>query len=191
MVRGGADSALPEHCKSVVKLPRFESLTRHYLHRRSLPGRRKTRSSLKSRGRSSPEAEGCERFPHLSRYGCGQTPSRVGSRLDHIGQRHARVPGHPVRHAMSKIVKGPVRAQGGVGAAKHHPSRVEGQSPQRATRRPPQRLVPTGRDQTVHPRLIQPEPHERVRRRGQLLKHAGSLSHHRDQLLAPDRRQRP
>ena len=67
----------------------------------------------------------------------------------HVGQRHLRVPRHPIRRRMPKIVQRPVRPQRGVGPGEHRPGRVIGQRPQRFPQRPPQRLVPAGRHQTV------------------------------------------
>jgi hypothetical protein len=51
------------------------------------------------------------------------------------------------------------------------------------TSSPPQRLIPAGRHQPGHLRLIQPQPHERIRGRGQLLRRPYPLADHRDQLL--------
>ena len=54
---------------------------------------------------------------------------------------------------------------------------------ERAAQRPPQRVVRPGRDQAVQLRLIQPQPHERVRGGRQLLQVPCPLADHRDQLL--------
>ena len=62
-------------------------------------------------------------------------------------------------------------------------SGVIGQRPERAPPRPPQRLIEAARHQALHLRLIQPQPHERVRRRRKLLHQPGPLADHRDQLL--------
>ena len=59
-----------------------------------------------------------------------------------------------------------------------------GQRPERAAQRPPQRLVLPRRHQPGHLRLIQPQPHERIRRGRDRLQRPGPLADHRDQLLA-------
>ena len=66
----------------------------------------------------------------------------------------------------------------------HPVHRVVGQRPHRPAQRPPQRLAAPGRDQPVHLRLVEPQPHERVRRGGQLLQLPGALAGHSDQLTA-------
>ena len=60
---------------------------------------------------------------------------------------------------------------------------VVAQRPERAAQRPPQRVIRPGRDQAVHLRLIQPQPHERIRGSWQLLQMPRPLADHRDQLL--------
>ena len=70
---------------------------------------------------------------------------------------------------MTKILQGPVRAQDGAGPGEHGPGRIVGQRPERPPQRPPQRLIPASGHQAGHLRLIQPQPHERIRGRGQLL----------------------
>lgn len=102
----------------------------------------------------------------------------------HIGQRHVRIPGHPIRSGMAKIMQGPVRTQPGARPGKLPMRRVIGQRPERTPPRPPQRLIPTGRHQAVDLGLVEPQPHERVRRRRQLLQRPGALPHHCDQLPA-------
>ena len=47
-----------------------------------------------------------------------------------------------------------------------------------------ERLVPAGRHQPGQLRLIQPQPHERIRRGRQRLQRPGALADHCDQLLA-------
>ena len=82
----------------------------------------------------------------------------------HVGQRHGRIPGHPVCGSMTQVVKRPVRAEQGAGADEHRPGRVISQRAERAPERPPQRLVPARRNQAVHLRLVEAQPHERIRR---------------------------
>ena len=100
-----------------------------------------------------------------------------------VGQRHGRVAGHPVGRRMTQVMQGPVRAHRRAGPREHQPGRIVGQCPERTPQRPPQRLIPPGGDQPVHLRLIQPQPHESIRRRRQLLQLPCPLADHRDQLL--------
>ena len=80
---------------------------------------------------------------------------------------------------MTKIVKRIVRFE----PAEHPIGGVVGQRPERSPQCPPQRVVGLGRDQAARLRLIQPQPHERVRRGRHLLDRPRTLAHHRDQLL--------
>ena len=84
---------------------------------------------------------------------------------------------------MPQIMQGPVRPQRRVGAGEHQPGRVITQRPPRPPQRPPQRLIPASGHQPPDLLLIQPQPHERVRRGGQLLQRTRPLADHGDQLL--------
>jgi hypothetical protein len=101
-----------------------------------------------------------------------------------VGQRQLRIAGHPVGGGMSQVVQGPVGAQRGGGPAEHRPRRVVGQGPQRPAPGPPQRVVAPGRQRLVALALVEPQPHERIRGRRQLLQRSRPLADHRDQLLA-------
>ena len=74
-----------------------------------------------------------------------------------------RVTGHPVSRRMTQVMQGPIRAQSRVRPGEHRPGRIVGQRPERPPQRPPQRLIPASRHQAGHLRLIQPQPHERIR----------------------------
>ena len=80
-------------------------------------------------------------------------------------------------------MKGPVRSQHRAGPGEHAVRGVISQRPERAPQRPPQRLIQAARHQALHLRLIQAQPHERVRGRRKLLHQPGPLADHRDQLL--------
>ena len=66
----------------------------------------------------------------------------------------------------------------------HGAGRVIAQRPERAPQRPPHRVVRPGRHLAVRLLLVEPQPHERVRRRRQRLHRPRSLADHRDQLAA-------
>ena len=102
----------------------------------------------------------------------------------HVGQRHGRVPRHPVCSGMAQIVQRPVRPEQGTGPDEHRPGSVIGQQAERPAERPPQRLVPARRDLALHLGLVEAQPYERVRGRRQPLHGPRSLPDHRDQLLA-------
>ena len=102
----------------------------------------------------------------------------------HVGQRHLRITRHPVGGRVPQVVQRPVRSQHRAGPGEHPVRGVIGQRPERAAQRPPQRLVPAGWHQPGHLRLIQPQPHERVRRGRDRLQRPGALADHGDQLLA-------
>jgi hypothetical protein len=76
----------------------------------------------------------------------------------------------------------PVGAQRGVGAAQHRAHRLVVQAAERTAKRPPHRLA--ARDQLRRQALlIQPQPHERIRRGRQPLDSPRPLPRHRDELL--------
>ena len=101
----------------------------------------------------------------------------------HVSDRQPRITCHPVRSRMTKIMKCPAGAQRRVRPGEHRLCAVVGQPAERAQQRPPQRLIPPGRHQALHLRLIQPQPDERVRRCRQLLHEPRPLADHGDQLL--------
>jgi hypothetical protein len=103
----------------------------------------------------------------------------------HVGQRQLRVVGHPGRGAVSQVVQRPISAERGVDPLEHAVRRVVGQRSIRPAQRPPQRLPATARNALPEQvPLIEPQPHERVRRRRHLLHGARALAHHADQLFA-------
>ena len=110
-------------------------------------------------------------------------PRAPGEDWPATGQRHGRVAGHPVGGQVPQVMQGPVGAERVVGPGEHPVGRVIAQLAERAAQRPPQRVVRPGRDQAVQLRLIQPQPHERVRGGRQLLQVPCPLADHGDQLL--------
>ena len=103
----------------------------------------------------------------------------------HVGQRHLRVPGHPIGRGMPQIVQRPVRAQRGVGAGEHRPGRViasaaETGAAASTTAARPARPAPA--------RPAAPDTAAATRTRpvtaGSGCNAPGSLADHRDQLLA-------
>jgi hypothetical protein len=109
---------------------------------------------------------------------------RVAQDPLHIAQRQLRVARHPRRRAVPQVVQGPVRAEHGVGSLEHSMRGVIAQRSPRTAQGPPHRLSPAPGRSAVQLLLIQPQPHERVRRRRHQLRRAAALAHHRDQLLA-------
>ena len=101
----------------------------------------------------------------------------------HVGQRHLGVAGHPIGGSVTEIVQRPIGAQRAISSAEHPIGGVVGQRPQRSSQCPPQRVVGLSRDQAARLCLVQPQPHERVRRGRHRLHHPAALAHHRDQLL--------
>ncbi len=92
-------------------------------------------------------------------------------------------PGHPVGGGMTKVVQGPVGTECRSGAAEHGSCSVVIEWPERATPCPPQRIITPGRYLLIDLRLVEPEPHEGIGGSRELLKGAGPLANHRDQLL--------
>ena len=100
----------------------------------------------------------------------------------HVGERQRRVLGHPVGSRVTQRVQRRRRPGPLVDPLEHAVHRVVGQRPGRTPGRPPQRLPPARGDQPGHLDLVEPQPHERVGGRRQLLQLAGALPDHRDQL---------
>jgi hypothetical protein len=101
-----------------------------------------------------------------------------------VGQRQLRIAGHPVGGGVPQVVQGPVGAQRVGGAGEHRPRGVVGQRPQRAPPGPPQWVVAPGRQRLVALAPVEPQPHQRVRGRRNLLQRARALADHGDQLPA-------
>ena len=84
---------------------------------------------------------------------------------------------------MPQVMQGPVGAERGAGAAEHPVGGVVAQLAEGSAQCPPQRIIRPSANQAVHLRLIQPQPHERIRGSRQLLQVPGPLADDRDQLL--------
>ena len=108
-------------------------------------------------------------------------PGMTHNPLD-VGQRHLRIPRHPVGSGVPQVVQRPALPERVPGPGEHAQCRVIGQLPERPPQGPPQRLVRSRRDQAPHLLLVKPQPHERVRRRRKLLHRPRPLADDRDQL---------
>ena len=102
----------------------------------------------------------------------------------HVGERKGRILGHPVSRGMTQRMQRRIRARHLTSPLEHAVRRVIGQRPERPAQGPPQRLPAAAGQLAVHLQLIQPQPHERIRRGRQLLQLPGSLTHHGDQLAS-------
>lgn len=100
-----------------------------------------------------------------------------------VNQGDLRVGRHPVRGRVPQVMQRPVAPQRLLGPAEHHPRRVIAQGAQRAAQRPPHRVSRASRDPAAELLLIQPQPYERIDRRGKHLLGPGSLTHDRDHLV--------
>ncbi len=102
----------------------------------------------------------------------------------HIAQRQLRVASHSRGCTVAQIVQRPICSEGGVGSLEHPVCCVVIQRPSWSAKCPPHGLSATLGDLAVQLFLIQPQPDERIRRRGQRLHRPSSLAHHGDQLLS-------
>ena len=120
-------------------------------------------------------ARGCRPFPGSPAVAeCDLAAGGVsGDQLGDV-RRHA-VGETPVGGRVPQVVQRSVRSQRCAGPGEHPVGGMVGQRPERAAQRPPQRLVPAGRHQAGRLRLIQPQPHERIRRGRHRLQRLGAL----------------
>jgi hypothetical protein len=88
-----------------------------------------------------------------------------------------------VTNNVPEVVQRPVAAGRCLRPVQRRPGRVVGQRPCRRPQRPPQRLVRTPQRARGQRLLVEPQPHERVRRCRQPLHRPRPLTNYRDQLL--------
>jgi hypothetical protein len=100
---------------------------------------------------------------------------RVAQDKLHVGERQRRIGGHPVGRGMPQRVQRRAGARHRGGPLEHAVHRVIAQRPERPPQRPPQRQPAAAGQQPVHLDLIQPQPHERIRRGRQRLHRPGPL----------------
>ncbi len=99
-----------------------------------------------------------------------------------VGERKGGILGHPVGGGVPQRVQRRRGPRPVVDPLEHAVHAVVGQRSDRGTQRPPQRLPTSPGDQPLHLHLVEPQPHERVRGRRQLLGSAAAFADHRDQL---------